>query len=71
MESDIGAGNYGMCGRGFEPNFIFSWPNCRTATMGGEQAGRVLTFVAEERAARTGKEPDRKALEATERSLVE
>ena len=37
-----GAGNYAMCGRGLDPRFIFSWPNSRTAVMGGEQAGKVF-----------------------------
>ncbi len=38
-----GAGNYGMCGRGFCPDFLFTWPNSRTAVMGGETAAGVLT----------------------------
>ncbi|HYA66678.1 MAG TPA: carboxyl transferase domain-containing protein, partial [Burkholderiaceae bacterium] len=37
----FGAGNYGMCGRGFDPRFIFSWPTARTSVMGGAQAARV------------------------------
>ncbi len=37
-----GAGNYGMCGRAYSPNFLFSWPESRTAVMGGEQAATVL-----------------------------
>ncbi len=41
-----GAGNYAMCGRGFDPRFLFSWPNSRTAVMGGAQAGMVLRIVA-------------------------
>lgn len=69
--ASFGAGNYGMCGRAFDPRFIFSWPNVRTATMGGEQAARVMTMVAEERAARDGKEPNRDALLATERKLID
>jgi geranyl-CoA carboxylase beta subunit len=40
-----GAGNYGMCGRGFSPRFIFSWPSARTAVMGGEQAAKVMEIV--------------------------
>jgi geranyl-CoA carboxylase beta subunit len=40
-----GAGNYGMCGRGFSPRFIFSWPSARTAVMGGEQAATVMEIV--------------------------
>ena len=40
-----GAGNYGMCGRGFSPRFIFAWPSARTAVMGGEQAAKVMEIV--------------------------
>jgi 3-methylcrotonyl-CoA carboxylase beta subunit len=39
----FGAGNYGMCGRGFEPRFLFSWPNSRIATMSADVATTVLT----------------------------
>lgn len=41
----FGAGNYGMCGRAYEPNFLFTWPNSRISVMGGEQAASVLTQV--------------------------
>ncbi len=41
----FGAGNYGMCGRAYEPRFLFSWPNSRISVMGGEQAAGVLTEV--------------------------
>lgn len=44
-----GAGNYAMCGRGFDPAFLFAWPGTRTAVMGGAQAGMVLRIVAEAR----------------------
>ena len=47
--ASFGAGNYGMCGRAFEPRFIFAWPNNRVAVMGGEQAARVMTIIAEDR----------------------
>ena len=40
-----GAGNYGMCGRGFSPRFLFLWPNARTSVMGGEQAASVLATI--------------------------
>jgi 3-methylcrotonyl-CoA carboxylase beta subunit len=43
--NSFGAGNYGMCGRAFEPRFLWSWPNARTAVMGGEQAANVLADV--------------------------
>lgn len=41
----FGAGNYGMCGRAYEPRFLFMWPNARISVMGGEQAASVLTDV--------------------------
>jgi len=40
-----GAGNYGMCGRGYDPRFLFMWPNARISVMGGEQAAGVLATV--------------------------
>jgi geranyl-CoA carboxylase beta subunit len=52
--ASFGAGNYGMCGRGFGPRFIFAWPNSRTAVMGGEQAARVMSIVMGEKMARQG-----------------
>ncbi|MBB3965305.1 carboxyl transferase domain-containing protein [Rhizobium metallidurans] len=41
----FGAGNYGMCGRAYQPRFLFSWPNTRISVMGGEQAASVLATV--------------------------
>jgi 3-methylcrotonyl-CoA carboxylase beta subunit len=41
----FGAGNYGMCGRAFDPRFLFTWPNSRISVMGGEQAASVLATV--------------------------
>lgn len=43
-----GAGNYGMCGRAFDPTLMFMWPNARIAVMGGEQAAAVLATVKAE-----------------------
>jgi 3-methylcrotonyl-CoA carboxylase beta subunit len=40
-----GAGNYGMCGRAYDPRFLFMWPNARISVMGGEQAAMVLSQV--------------------------
>jgi 3-methylcrotonyl-CoA carboxylase beta subunit len=40
-----GAGNYGMCGRGYSPRFLWMWPNARISVMGGEQAAAVLSTV--------------------------
>lgn len=52
--ASFGAGNYGMCGRGYAPRFLFSWPNARTAVMGGEQAAKTMQIVAEAGMARKG-----------------
>src|SRR5439155_1745100 len=41
----FGAGNYGMCGRAYQPRFLFMWPNSRISVMGGEQAASVLALV--------------------------
>ena len=56
--ASFGAGNYGMCGRGFDPRFLFSWPQAKTAVMGGEQAARTMQIVAEAGMARKGITPD-------------
>ena len=52
----FGAGNYGMCGRAYEPRFLWMWPNSRISVMGGEQAAGVLTTVKRDQLARDGKE---------------
>jgi geranyl-CoA carboxylase beta subunit len=56
--ASFGAGNYGMCGRGYAPRFLFSWPNAKTAVMGGEQAARTMQIVAEAGMKRKGITPD-------------
>lgn len=56
--ASFGAGNYGMCGRGYAPRFLFSWPSARTAVMGGEQAARTMQMVTEAALARKGVKPD-------------
>ena len=68
--ASFGAGNYGMCGRAFDPRFIFAWPNNRIAVMGGEQAGRVLSIVGEESAKRAGRAVDHAALVAQENRVI-
>ncbi len=68
--ASFGAGNYGMCGRAFDPRFIFAWPNNRIAVMGGEQAGRVLSIVGEESAKRAGRAVDHAALMAQENRVI-
>lgn len=49
-----GAGNYGMCGRAFDPNLLFMWPNARISVMGGEQAADVLANVKKHQLERSG-----------------
>ena len=48
----FGAGNYGMCGRAYDPRFLWVWPNARTSVMGGEQAAAVLATVKRDQLAR-------------------
>jgi acetyl-CoA carboxylase carboxyltransferase component len=59
----FGAGNYGMCGRAYEPRLLWMWPNARISVMGGEQAAGVLTTVKRDQLARAGKPfpPDEEA----------
>jgi 3-methylcrotonyl-CoA carboxylase beta subunit len=56
-----GAGNYGMCGRAYQPRFLFMWPNARISVMGGEQAATVLAQVRRNRDANPDEEEAFKA----------
>jgi len=69
--ASYGAGNYGMCGRGFAPRFLFSWPNARTAVMGAEQAATTMAIVMEESARARGLEPDRAQIDGLRAKIVE
>ncbi|HXH25661.1 MAG TPA: carboxyl transferase domain-containing protein [Vicinamibacterales bacterium] len=51
----FGAGNYGMCGRAYDPRFLWMWPNARISVMGAEQAAAVLTTVKRDQLAREGR----------------
>jgi 3-methylcrotonyl-CoA carboxylase beta subunit len=51
----FGAGNYGMCGRAYDPRLLWMWPNARISVMGGEQAATVLATVKRDQRAREGK----------------
>src|SRR5690242_4950060 len=68
--ASFGAGNYGMCGRGFHPRFCFSWPNAKTAVMGGDQAAETMAIVTEAAAARRGKPVAKEQLEAMKAQIV-
>ncbi|WP_374676171.1 acyl-CoA carboxylase subunit beta [Ideonella sp.] len=69
LGGSFGAGNYGMCGRGFDPRFIFSWPSARTAVMGGAQAAKVMEIVGAAKLQREGHVPDPAALQAMSEQL--
>jgi geranyl-CoA carboxylase beta subunit len=68
--ASFGAGNYGMCGRGFHPRFCFSWPNAKTAVMGSEQAAETMAMVTEAAMRRKG-QVDHARIEALKRAIVE
>jgi len=69
LGGSFGAGNYGMCGRGFDPRFIFAWPSARTAVMGGAQAAKVMDIVNRNKLERSGQPVDEHALAATSDAL--
>ncbi len=52
----FGAGNYGMCGRAYSPNYLWTWPNARISVMGGEQAASVLATVRKDSLDKSGEE---------------
>ncbi|MGC8462366.1 MAG: acyl-CoA carboxylase subunit beta [Acidimicrobiales bacterium] len=68
--ASYGAGNYGMCGRAYEPRFLFSWPNARSAVMGPAQLAGVLSIVGRQSAASRGLPFDEEA-DAAMRAAVE
>ena len=55
----FGAGNYAMCGRAYEPRFLWMWPNARISVMGGQQAASVLSTVKRDQLARARARPGR------------
>src|SRR5690606_32907773 len=52
----FGAGNYALCGKAFDPTFIFAWPNARYAVMGAAQAANTLLELEKRQAERSGKQ---------------
>ena len=69
LGGSFGAGNYGMCGRGFDPRFIFSWPSARTAVMGGAQAAKVMDILNRAKIERLGLPANDEALAAMSDAL--
>ncbi|WP_026309946.1 carboxyl transferase domain-containing protein [Niabella aurantiaca] len=66
----FGAGNYAMCGRAYDPRFLFMWPHAKISVMGGEQAAGVLTTVKEEQLKAAGKEFPETEKETLRRSIL-
>jgi acetyl-CoA carboxylase carboxyltransferase component len=70
LGASYGAGNYGMCGRAFEPRFLFTWPNAKSAVMGPAQLAGVLSIVARQAAEARGRAYDEDS-DAAMRMMVE
>jgi acyl-CoA carboxylase subunit beta len=68
--ASYGAGHYGMCGRAYDPRFLFAWPSAKSAVMGPQQLAGVLSIVARQSAAARGKPYDEDA-DAAMRAAVE
>ena len=69
--ASFGAGNYGMCGRAYNPRFLFSWPNAQTAVMGAEQAALTMAIVMEGGMKRKGQDVDHRQIDAMKAKIVE
>ncbi|TXS96664.1 methylcrotonoyl-CoA carboxylase [Parahaliea maris] len=67
----FGAGNYAMCGRAYDPRFLFMWPNARISVMGGEQAAGVLATVKQDQLAREGVEMTDEEIAALKKPVLE
>ncbi|MBL8822718.1 MAG: acyl-CoA carboxylase subunit beta [Planctomycetia bacterium] len=63
LAGSYGAGNYALCGKAFDPRFIFAWPTCKYAVMGGAQAANTLLDVQVSALKRQGKNPEAEELE--------
>ncbi len=70
MGASYGAGNYGMCGRAYDPRFLFTWPSAKSAVMGPAQLAGVLSIVGRQSAAARGQAYDEEA-DAAMRAAVE
>ena len=67
----FGAGNYGMCGRAYQPRQLWMWPNSRISVMGGEQAADVLSTVKQEQYLRKGKTMKKSEIEKLRKPILE
>ena len=68
--ASYGAGNYGMAGRAYDPRFVFTWPNHRIAVMGPQQLSGVMRMVAEQAAAKAGRDFDSEAAQALQEAFA-
>jgi acetyl-CoA carboxylase carboxyltransferase component len=68
--ASYGAGNYGMCGRAYDPRFLFAWPHAKSAVMGPQQLAGVMSIVARQAAQAKGQPYDEEA-DASMRAMVE
>jgi acetyl-CoA carboxylase carboxyltransferase component len=69
LGGSFGAGNYALCGKAFDPRFVFAWPTARYAVMGGEQAASTLLDITVSALRRGGHEPDAAELEELRRQV--
>ena len=69
LGGSFGAGNYALCGKAFDPRFLFAWPTARYAVMGGEQAASTLLDITVSALRRAGHEPDATELEELRRKV--
>jgi 3-methylcrotonyl-CoA carboxylase beta subunit len=67
----FGAGNYGMCGRAYDPRFMFMWPNSRISVMGGEQAAGVLAQVKRDQKERAGETWSKESEQAFKQPVID
>jgi acetyl-CoA carboxylase carboxyltransferase component len=70
LGGSFGAGNYALCGKAFDPRFIFAWPTARYAVMGGDQAASTLLEITVSALRRSGHQPDAEELEELRRKIA-
>ena len=68
--ASFGAGNYGMCGYAYKPDFLFSWPNAKIGVMGGKQAASTMRTVMTASAKRKGQEIDDEIMHEQEKQII-
>lgn len=70
VNGSFGAGNYGMCGRAYDPRFLFIWPQGQISVMGGEQAVKTLTEVKLRQLERSGEVPTPEQIAAIQEPIA-